>query len=266
LGGEWTKWDAYTAYIREKATELYNSNAGSLFSDEFKVSFESLLAERGWRRREFRDFDEFWDQLLLAGGWWDPLPQLETGSGRAPRSSEKFYFNSADLRGRFDGKNSDDLRTALENAGLNTGGRDGYQLASFRDFEQPSEGHFAFDLYLIELTTLRGVGGRLDKMAEMAGYYNNVNWTTWVELNPETARESHLRNNQEVWVESENGRLRLLLKVNPGLVPDVAAIPLGMGKEGTRRFGTNVNSILSPDQDCLTGAPARAETKVKIYA
>jgi anaerobic selenocysteine-containing dehydrogenase len=266
LGGEWTKWDDYPAYLKSKATELYDSNAGSLFSDEFKVSFESLLAERGWRRREFRDFDEFWEQLLLAGGWWNPLPQFEAGSSRAPTTSGDFHLDSADLHKRFDGKNGSDLRTALEQAGLNTSSGQGYQLATYRDFDQPGDGRPTFDLYLIELTTLRGDGGRLGKMADMVGYYNNINWKTWIELHPETARELNLQDNQEVWVESENGRLRLRLKVNPGLVPGVVAIPAGMGKEGTRSFGTNINSILAPVQDCFTGAPARAETKVKVYA
>jgi len=265
LDGDWSDWEDYTAYIKARARELYKANAGSLFSDEFKVSFESLLAERGWRRQEFRDFDEFWEQFRAAGGWWDPLPQLEAGSNRVPTASGKFYLDSEVLRARFNG-DGNNLRETLKMAGLRTDNGAGYQLGTYRDFDQADDEHPALDLYLIELTTLRGDGGRLDKMADMVGYYSNVKWKTWVELHPETAQELHLHDDQEVWVESEHGRLRVQLKINPGLVPSVAAVPVGMGKDGTRRFGANVNSILSPNQDCLTGAPARAETKVKIYA
>lgn len=265
LGESWAQWEDYSGYIEARVREIYESNAGSLFSDEFKVSFESLLAERGWRRREFRDFDEFWDQFQAAGGWWDPLPQLEAGAPRVPTSTRKFYLYSAELRTRLT-DHGGALGGTLANAGLQVGEDEGHRLGAYRRFEKAEDEHPKLDLYLIELTTLRGEGGHLPKMADMVGYYSNIKWKSWVELNPETARELGVRGDQEVWVESEYGKLRMMLKINPGLVPGTAAVPAGMGKDGARGFGANVNNVLSPAQDCLTGAAARAETKVKIYA
>jgi hypothetical protein len=71
FAGSWGKWTGYKAYLDDRAGQLYRSNAGSAFSDQFKVSFDSLLAERGWRRAEFKDFGDFMGQIEKTGGWWD---------------------------------------------------------------------------------------------------------------------------------------------------------------------------------------------------
>ncbi len=138
-------------------------------------------------------------------------------------------------------------------------------LAAHRDFKDTHKSATPLSLYLIALTTLRGEGARLDKMADMVGYYDNVKWKSWVELNPETAEELHLVDHQQVWVESPRGRKQMVLVINPGLVPGVAAVPSGLGRSGTFQFGESVTDIISADQDCLTGAVARAETHVRVY-
>ena len=101
-------------------------------------------------------------------------------------------------------------------------------------------------------------------MADMAGYYKDIKWHSWVEINPETAHALGLHDKQLVWVESDNGKQRLRLLFNPGLMPDIAAIPIGFGKKGVNVFGENVNGLISNIREPLTGMPAAAETKVRL--
>ena len=264
LGGSWLEWTSYSSYIAAKTRDLYEANAGSLFSEQFKVSFESLLAERGWRRKEYGSFSEFWEHFKSTGGWWNPLPLLAPGSTRYPTSSGKFYLVSKPLRGRLRGE-ADTAVNALKRAGLQMENGSMYMLGAYRTFREEAEGPFPLNLYPIELTTLRGVGGRLDKMADMVGYYDNVKWQSWVELNPETAAEHGLAERQQVWVESATGKLQLTLILNAGLMPGVAAVPVGLGKHGTFQFGENLNRIAGSARDCFTGLPAFVETRVRVY-
>jgi len=265
LGDFWLGWESYASYVETKMQDLFQSNLGSLFSDQFKASFESLLAERGWRRREYRSFDEFRDHLKSTGGWWNPLPLWAPGSSRYPTGSEKFYVVSKSLRARLP-EEDHAAHDILKRAGLNTENGSVYMLGAYRSFETEGATHLPLMLYPIELTTLRGEGGRLDKMADMVGYYDNVKWKSWVELNPETADEFNLSDRQPVWVESATGKLQMTLILNPGLMPGVAALPVGLGKAGTFHFGSNFRSIASTARDCFTGQPAVAETRVRVYA
>lgn len=263
FGNKW-KWNNYQAYLEDRAREIYNSNQGTLFSDQFKVSFESLLAERGWRRQEYSNYGDFLKQFFKSGGWWNPIVEQDSEKSRFPTMSGKFYLNSKTLKQKYRGKDQS-LEELMTKAGLDLKNQSGATLGAFRNFDHDKESQFPLDLYLIELTTFRGDGGRLRNMADMGGYYQYIKWQSWVELNPETAHELGLKDKQKVWVESSSGKQHLTLLFNQGLIPNVAAIPIGMGKEGTYKFGKNINSILTLKKDFLTGVPAKSETRVKIY-
>lgn len=264
LPDPWQQWNDYKSYVMAKGRELFESNAGTLFSDQFTVSFESLLAERGWRRKEYQDFEEFWEQLKATGGWWDPSERQDRETGRVPGASGKFHFRSAMLSARFDNSPLG-LNKLLGAAGLATNGA-GQMLGSYRRFDDHAESSDYLSLHLIELTTLRGEGARIEKIADMVGYYDNIKWQCWVELNPETAAKLNLDPDQKVWVESPYGKKQLPLLLNPGLAPGIAAVPVGLGRAGAFAYGENIYDILAPTRECFTGIPAIAETKVRVYA
>jgi anaerobic selenocysteine-containing dehydrogenase len=265
FAGSWGKWTGYKAYLDDKAGQLYRSNAGSTFSDQFKVSFDSLLAERGWRRAEFKDFGDFMGQIEKTGGWWDATQLRERRQGRLTAKIEKFYLNSIPLQDRFKGSGTE-LKSLLDAAGLETGGNSEYMLGAYRNFEEEERDQYPLALYIIEPTTTRGEGGKLKGMADMAGYCEHIKWRSWVELNPETASELGLSDWQMVWIESSAGKQELILIYNPGLMPKVAAIPAGMGRQVGNGYGKNIVELLTAERDIFTGIPAVSETRVKIYA
>ena len=264
LPDPWAQSADYRAYVETRGKDMFQSNVGALFSDQFTVSFESLLAERGWRRKEYQDFGEFWKQLKVTGGWWDPIRRQDAETGQVPAASSRFHFRSEALSLRY-GRSPEGLNSVLASAGLGSNGQ-AEMLGAHRRFDDQSESPDYLSLHLIELTTLRGEGARIEKIADMAGYYDNVSWQCWVELNPETAAELHLHRDQRVWVESLYGKKQMPLLFNPGLTPGVAAIPIGLGRVGAFAYGDNIYDILSPVRECFTGMPAIAETKVRVYA
>lgn len=94
-------------------------------------------------------------------------------------------------------------------------------------------------------------------------------WDSWVELNPHTAEEMGLKNNDIVIVESATGRtIRVPLYINPATPPDTAAVPMGQGHRAftsyAARRGANVLDILEPAEDADTGAFAWGATRVRI--
>jgi len=254
----------FRSLVEDKVEKIYRTNSGSPFSDEFKTSFDSLLAERGWRRKEYINSKEFLGEVRRTGGWWNASQLREREQGRVTSGISKFYLESGALKSAFNGSRSN-LKNILNSAGFITEEGSEFSLGHFRETDEVESSQYPFTLYLMELTTTRGEGGRLDDMADMVGYYDYFKWQSWVELNPETAAELNLKDKDMVWVESSRGKVRLSLVLNPGLFPNVAAVPVGLGKKGKYTFGENISQILSMERDILTGAPAIAETYVRIY-
>ena len=96
-----------------------------------------------------------------------------------------------------------------------------------------------------------------------------VAWSSWVELNPQTAKRMDLAQQDVVLVEASNGRyIRVPVYLNPATPPDVAAVPFGQGHAQFTSFaagrGANLFDILSSGEERDTGALAWAGTRVRV--
>jgi anaerobic selenocysteine-containing dehydrogenase len=265
LPDEWAGKINYNSYVEEKLDQIYQSGSGSPFSDEFKISFDSLLAERGWRRKKYSNSKGFLDEVRKVGGWWNASQLRERQQGRIPVKISEFYLDSQVLR-ELSRDSETKIVDIMRSAGYKINNGSECLLGPFRESERAESSQFPLSLYVMELTTARGEGGRLNDMADMIGYYGYLKWRSWVEMNPETAAELSLNDRDMVWIESTRGKIRLTLILNPGLMPGVAAVPAGLGKKGTYSFGENISKILSTDREIFTGMPAISETRVRIYA
>ena len=70
-------------------------------------------------------------------------------------------------------------------------------------------------------------------------------WNTWVEINPKTAEELHIDNNEVVKIISEFGELEAAVYLYPAIRPDTIAIPFGQGHTHYGRYaeGRGVNPL-----------------------
>jgi molybdopterin-containing oxidoreductase family iron-sulfur binding subunit len=93
-------------------------------------------------------------------------------------------------------------------------------------------------------------------------------WSSWVEVNPQTAEKLKIEQGDLVDVASTQGSIRAPALISPGIAPDVIAMPVGQGHETFTRFaskrGVNPIAILAPLAEPETGSLAWAATRVKI--
>ena len=93
-------------------------------------------------------------------------------------------------------------------------------------------------------------------------------WSSWVELNPATARRLNIDPGDLVDISSTQGTVRAPAVLSPGIAPDVVAMPVGQGHGTFTRYasdrGVNPISILAPVVEPETGSLAWAATRVKI--
>jgi anaerobic selenocysteine-containing dehydrogenase len=130
--------------------------------------------------------------------------------------------------------------------------------------------NYPYYLYPYPSTTLSdGRGANLPWLQEAPDSMTTVQWGMWVELNPDTASDLGVGDNDVVLVESPNGALEAPVVVYPGIRPDVVAIPIGQGHNDYTRFaqavyGSNPLMLVAPLTDPDTGALAWGSTRVRI--
>jgi anaerobic selenocysteine-containing dehydrogenase len=113
-----------------------------------------------------------------------------------------------------------------------------------------------------------GSTAHLPWLQELPDPLTSAMWSSWIELNPQTAAGLGVVQGDVVEVASTQGALRAPVVVSPGIAPDVVAMPVGQGHETFTRYasgrGVNPIAILAPLADTATGALAWAATRVKV--
>jgi anaerobic selenocysteine-containing dehydrogenase len=115
---------------------------------------------------------------------------------------------------------------------------------------------------------LDGSVAHLPWLQEMPDPVTTAMWSSWVEINPQTAARLGIGHGDVVEVASRHGTVRSPAVLSPGIAPDVIAMPVGQGHEVYTRYasgrGANPLKLLAPTEEPETGTLAWAATRVKI--
>jgi len=115
---------------------------------------------------------------------------------------------------------------------------------------------------------LDGSTAHLPWMQEMPDPLSTAMWSTWAEMNPQTAARLGIGDGDMIEITSAHGTIHAPVAFTPGVAPDVIAMPTGQGHETFTRYasgrGSNPVKVLAPVVEPETGALAWAATRVKI--
>ena len=127
------------------------------------------------------------------------------------------------------------------------------------------EGEFFFLPFLSP--TLAEAGANKPWLQELADPNTTVMWNTWVEMNPKTAEELGIEDDDVVRIVSEAGSVEASIYKYPAIRPDTIAMPFGQGHTAYGRYahgrGVNLNNLLSAKFN-EAGDLAFAGEKVKV--
>jgi len=108
------------------------------------------------------------------------------------------------------------------------------------------EGEFYFLPFVSP--TLAEAGANKPWLQELSDPTTTVMWNTWVEMNPETAHEKGLDNDDVVKIVTEAGEVEAPLYLYPAIRPDTIAMPFGQGHTAYGRYaagrGANPADVL----------------------
>jgi len=125
------------------------------------------------------------------------------------------------------------------------------------------------EFYLLPFVspTLADAGANKPWLQEIPDPMTTVMWNSWVEMNPATAHELGIENDDVVLLLSEAGAAEAPVYLYPAIRPDVVAVPYGQGHTRYGRYaanrGVNPLQLLLP-QFNEAGDLAFASMKVRI--
>jgi menaquinone reductase, molybdopterin-binding-like subunit len=115
---------------------------------------------------------------------------------------------------------------------------------------------------------LDGSLAHLPLLQELPDPMSSAVWSSWVEINLQTADRLGIKQGDLVEITSTQGSLRAAAFPSPGIAPDTVAMPVGQGHENYTRYATgrgeNPIRILAPVKEPETGTLAWAATRVNI--
>jgi anaerobic selenocysteine-containing dehydrogenase len=128
---------------------------------------------------------------------------------------------------------------------------------------------FPLTLHLYPSVSLYdGRGANLPWLQEMPDPVSTAVWRNWVEVNPKTAGTLGLSEGDGVTVASPSGKIPAHVVFNPGVAPDMVAMPLGQGHTRYGKFangrGENPVTLLPAGEGYALQATRVALTKTKL--
>jgi len=261
LGGEIQKafpWSDFKEVLLYGIRGVFDAKRGDTFGLQFEQAWTRLLERGGWAAPSYKTFEEFWKQLQEKGGWWDPIYDFKEWDRVFKTPTKKFEFYAQGFKQIHPALASNDLKDA----------------SFFPHWEESKtmSDKKDYPLHLNIFRTMTLTGGRNANqpwLQASVGSYLFEKWETWVEINPETAKQLGIEDEDWVWVESPKGKIKARARIYKGAMPEVVSIPFGEGhKSGGRwskNLGENPYRLIDGDLDPLTGYPIKDSTRVKVY-
>ena len=195
-------------------------------------TFDEMLAASFAPLPAMTEGSDAWTDAQEKGGWWGMLP---AGQERTAGVVEGNASLAAFAEPQFDGA------------------ADQYP---FHFLPYPSNQFFD------------GSTAHLPWLQEMPDPLTSAMWSSWIEINPQTAQKLGIATGDVVDVASPQGTLRTAAVISPGIAPDVVAMPAGQGHTTFTRYasgrGENPVDLLADRTVDQVGTVAWAATRVKI--
>lgn len=225
------------AAIGSKSGEELKGRLSDFKSEELIKSYFEKVYQTQSGSLKAASFADFWKEVIASGGAWSAI-KADTAS-----LSRKFNFLSEDPAASVHG----------------------YSASTFAGEAKD----YPFHLYAYEpISFSGGTGGDMPWLLENPTTFVDARWTTWIEVNPATAKSLGIADGDSVIVESTAGKMTVVAKLVASAQPDIISVPLGLGRRSFSKevpsAGANAMDVLSPVRDTISGAFALQATRVKV--
>lgn len=216
-------------YNTKSTVDVLLAAAGLPFKDEVEYLQNKItpLVEQTGGFYSAADLPSFWALFQQFGGWWKNDSELGAPDSAAVAWEKKLNLEAG----------------------------------------EKSDSYDEFHLLVYPSPILAEAGANKPWLQEIPDPMTTVMWNSWLEINPKTAKQLGLHNDDVVRVVSPFGAVEVSIYEYPAIRPDVVAIPFGQGHTAYGRYaekrGVNPADLFGTKTNGA-GDLAFAGTKVRI--
>jgi len=257
-------WEDYEAVLKTRAKGLFDSKEGLVSYDKSRPAWE-------WQRSPRPDYDSFndmWNKIKSGGLWYRPVGPLKNKKRLFKTPTNKFEFFSTQIElavNEYAKKTT--RKKALENMGI--AATDEAVCMPHHEESHSHDGHFPLKMVPYEMVNLASSGVPSPPFLYKTIFDDQLLGNeSFAAINPATASEHHLEQDDQVIIESAAGAVQVRVNLSEGAMPGFVYMPMGFGHtaydEFIREKGANPNDIIHAGKDPLSGQPVWWATPVKI--
>jgi menaquinone reductase, molybdopterin-binding-like subunit len=252
-------WSGYEDVLKARAKGLFDAGSGRTSYD---ASTPPWTGRQTPDSPDYSDFDDMWKKLKNDGLWYASASPAQSLDDLFITPSRKFEFFSSTIDSAL--KNADAKGLGIRATG------DEARMPHFEEIELDADMK-SFPLRMRPYEHINLSSGRLPN----APYMNKtilddelVKDQSFVEINPDTAKEYNIRQGDSIIIESPKGKVQALANLTEGAMPGMVFMPLGLGHSACDDFvkgkGANPNEIIFGGKDPLSGQPVWWNTPVRL--
>jgi anaerobic selenocysteine-containing dehydrogenase len=262
-------WKGYEEVLKERVKGLFESGSG-LVHYKGSAPVWGNLPSNGAIKPDYKDFEGLWKALRSGGLWYRPQYPVEAGNFGFKTPTGKFEFYSSRIEQAVSARAGTVSRdTVLKAMGVQARGDEVF-MPHFEPAIGPVEDEkYPLQLVPYEMVNLASSWVPSPPFLKKTLFDNELKKDdSFAEINPKTAQKYHLKEDQQVWIESPAGKVRVRIALFEGAMPGAVYLPLGLGHSGYDEFlkgkGVNPNQLIHASKDPGSGMPIWWNTPVRI--
>jgi len=210
---------------------------------------------------DYSDLDDMWKSIKENGMWYRPVYPSQDLGGLFKTESGKFEFYSSLIKSALKGIDPKTL-------GIKASG-DEICMPHFEDTSLEADKSYPLRMYPYELINLASGWVPNPPYLNKTLFDDQLKKNqSFVDINPDTAKEYDLKPGDSIFVESPKGSIQALVNTFEGAMPGIVFMPLGFGHRAYDDFlkgkGSNPNDIICGGKDPLSGETVWWDTPVRL--
>jgi anaerobic selenocysteine-containing dehydrogenase len=262
-------WKNFGASIKARARGLFESGAGLTHYDDSSPVWK-VMAGGGSVKSDDQTFDEWWKKLQSGGFWYRPTHDFGNWGSIFKTPSGKFEFFSRQIEQEVQAYALESSpKSALQNLHIDAQGDEVFMPHYEPAHSDADEKEYPLMMIPYELINLsNGWLPNPPYLYKTLFDHQLRKEESFAEMNPSTAAQYGLKQGDRIVIQSQNGKLKVLVNLFEGAMPGIVYLPLGFGHGAYDAFqrnkGANPNEIIAGGKDPLSGLMIWWNTRVKL--
>jgi len=263
-------WKSYEEVLKARAEGLFEAGGG-LVSYASETPAWKLLKKGKTPKPDYSSFDDMWEAIKTSGMWYKPSHRFKGWAKLFKTPTGKFEFFSTQIQLAVEelAQTSNNVATSLSQMGIGAQGDEAFLPHQEKPLLPGQSSKYPLVMVPFEIINLSDSWVPSPPFLSKTWLDNQLlKKDLFVEIHPQTAQQFGLKEGDKIVIETPSAKAKAKVTLFEGAMPGYIFVPRGFGHFAYDEFlkgkGVNVNHLVSPKKDALSGLAAWWATPARL--